>query len=509
MSETTRAQIRQAVHHPVTWWRGDALLDEQLHPWEGGIQFFAEGLKGFMNGYTGIKDRLYIGMGKGKITPNTKSISDVITITWDGINDPLVGAHMDRRRFSQQVHRWVMRFNATLSPLLILAQCFNFGLTPVQRLIQWTIISFFADIMSTANAVSESKIWAGTSPHSEQRGVLQLWKTLGGHVAGALGGIPYILMGLKDTLGITDYQIMIWGALIFTPLTIFCRWLPSYAKQRVDFTVKVKGEDETEEEAKRPPTLRESFAVVRHNRWFIMWTVVNFVRLFIPKTDELLFYRFLLPKLRLGGKEYGGELLYTLKGILTGLPGFILSPLAIRAVNLFGGKINFIKAHVIVIMIMRSTVFFVGYQSWPRLLYMFVMDAVKNVMDMWSPIPHRMMDYEMFDYVEWKTGIRSEGMTNAVDGMINKLIKNNIGSVFSNAVLQWTQYQGWDIPLEKQPQRFLKSIWPLMHVGVFFGEVIVLVALFLFKYPHDPKEVEADLIERRKLAQQLKEQAEV
>jgi len=37
--------------------------------------------------------------------------------------------------------------------------------------------------------------------------------------------------------------------------------------------------------------------------------------------------------------------------------------------------------------------------------------------------------------------------------------------------------------------------------------VVVLTALMLFKYPHDPKQVEADLIERRALAKKMKEEA--
>jgi hypothetical protein len=151
-------------------------------------------------------------------------------------------------------------------------------------------------------ALSETKIWAGITPHSEQRGIVQLCRTLGGQVASMLSNVPMALMGLKEVLGLTDYQIMIYGALIFAPLTIFCRWLPSYAKQRVDFTVKVRGEDETEEAAadtaasERPPSFRENFAVVKHNRWFITWTIINFMRLFIPGTDEAFLYRFLMPQ---------------------------------------------------------------------------------------------------------------------------------------------------------------------------------------------------------------------
>ena len=50
MKPETKAQIRQALRHPVVWWKGKGLPEEKIRPWEGGIQFFAEALKGFMSG---------------------------------------------------------------------------------------------------------------------------------------------------------------------------------------------------------------------------------------------------------------------------------------------------------------------------------------------------------------------------------------------------------------------------------------------------------------------------
>jgi len=515
MNAETKAQVKLAFRHPVAWWKGADLPEEDIHPWENGIQFLAEALKGFMNGFTDIRGRLYIGMGEGKIQPNLKSVSDVINTTWNALVDFPVGIYMDRKRFGDNVLRWIMRFNATVSPLLILIQCFHFGMTPTQRLVQWTLIGIFANFMSSVNGVGETKIWAGITPHAQQRSVLQLSRNLGGHVGGLFSGATFILMGLRDVLGVTDYQIMIWGAMIFAPLTIFSRWLPSYAKQRVDLTIKVEGEEARKEEKEEEKfSFRESFSIVKHNTWFMMWLVVYMIRIIRPATDELFLYRFLLPQadfmknLRFQGKPIGGELLYTAKGIITLLPGFLLSPFARKAVDRFGGEINFIRGHVITIMIMRITVFFVGYKSLPRIAYMFFMEMLKGIMDMWAGVPHSMMEYKMYDYVEWKTGYRSEGMTKSVDGILNKLIRNNLVNIFGNAVTQWTGYMGYDIPAEQQPPRFLNTIWPLMHLGIIFGEIVVLVCLYAFKMPKNFDEIEADLVERRALAKKLKEEAE-
>ena len=509
LSAETKAKIKAAARHPVVWWRGAGLPEEKIRPWEGGIQFLAEALKGFMVGYTNIKDKLYLGMGEGKIPPNWKSVHDVAVVTWDALNDPMIGTYMDRRRFSEKVHRWIMRFNATFSPLFILLQCFSFGMTPLQRIIQWTVVAMFADLMSTANAVSETKIWAGITPHDEQRGIVQLCRTVGNQLSDVFRGIPMILMGFQSVTGLSDYQVMIYGAMLFAPFTIFCRWLPSFAKQRVDFTVKVKGESETEEQAERPPTFRECFAVVKRNRWFMMQLVVNLCKMILPGTDYMFMFRFLLPKMKFRGNEYGGELVWGAKNIIFGFPIFALQPFANVVVGKFKSKITFLRLQELTTVLAHIGMYLAGYQSWARLGINFTIEMLRGMIDLWAPVPRELVKYEMYDYVEWKTGLRSEGMTAAVDGMINKLIRNNVGNVIGNAVQQWTGYKGWDIPVAEQPERFLKTIWPLTHIRPIVGGVIGLIALLWFKYPHDPKEVEADLIERRALAQKLKEEAQL
>jgi len=186
-----------------------------------------------------------------------------------------------------------------------------------------------------------------------------------------------------------------------------------------------------------------------------------------------------------------------------------LQPFALKAVGKFSDKLNYMRTHSSIVVAVVTARYFIGYKSVPRLAAMFSLEMFKEIFDRWAPVPKGQMDYEMLDYVEWKTGLRSEGMTIAVDGMLNKLIKNNISSVLGNLVTDWTGFLGYDIPRQQQPARFINTIWPLLHIGPVVGEIIYLIALFWFKYPHNPRDVEADLIERRALAQKLKEEAQV
>ncbi|MCL2106645.1 MAG: MFS transporter [Oscillospiraceae bacterium] len=522
ISAEIKDQVKQAVSHPVDWWKGAGLPEEKLRPWENGIQFFSELLRDPMNGFQSMQGRLFTGVGGSKVSPIMKSVSDIIKTVWDGLNDPPIGMYMDRKNFGEKVYRWIMRVSATLVPLLILAQCFDLGLTPLQRAIQWTVMGIVIDVFETANGISDTKIWAGITPHSEQRGQLQLWRTMGDNFGNLVSGIPMTLMGLTRTMGwdFSDYKIMIWGAAIFAPLTILSRWLPSFAKQRIDFTQKIaagetEGEEPQEEKLQEEKpleeklSLRESFSIVKYNRWFMMWLVIDFIRLLCPSTDRMFIYQYLIPSKRIFGKEIDGLLVKKIGDIGFKWPALALLPFAAKAVEKFGGPVNFIRGHIIVILVTKLASFFVGYNTWPRLVFMWISEMFWEIMGKWSSVPHTMIRFEMFDYVEWKTGYRSEGITQSVDGLLKKLIKDSAGNFIGGAVTQWTGWRGWEYDETQQPERFLKTIWPLLHIGPILGEAVALVALLWFKYPHDPKEVEADLIARRAMAQKIMDEAEL
>jgi len=516
-----KEQIKFAVRNPVKWWKGVDLPEEKLRPWEGGIHTAEAIFNGFQRGFTDMRGRLYIGMADGLVPPMMNAAHDIIGITFDAVTDPPIGVHMDQRQYPVDFLRKIIRFEATANPLTLIFTLFNFGLSPMARVSTWVIVWMLHSVMGTANHVSREKLWAGITPHTEQRGQLQLWRSIGGTVGAVFTGLPNIFMGLRHVLGITDYHIMVIGAMIFLPITIFGRWLPSFAKQRVDFTQKVNAQGEEDTHAHRM-TFRETFAIVKHNRWFIMWTVINFVRIFTPRTDHMNMYRFLvreIPGISIGGRPIGGELLFTLKDIIFGWPHFVAAPLAVHAVKFLRGPVNFIRVDSCVIMFTHLTSFLVGWRnpatgqaSLPRLAYMWTMESFRGFFNQWRDVPHMMVNFEMFDYVEWKTGHRSEGLTAAVYGIINKLIRNNIGSIFGNAITQWTGFLGWEIPPEEQPQRFINSIWPLSHLGIVAGEIIALIGLLWFRYPHDPQQVERELIEKRALIaaqQQVREEHEL
>ena len=119
------------------------------------------------------------------------------------------------------------------------------------------------------------------------------------------------------------------GALVLTPLALFGDLLPTFAKQRVSFE-RAPGEE--------PPSLRESFAIVRHNKMFIINTICSFITVFTPSVDSMLFYRFLIPRMEFRGKEVAGEIILLIKNTLVGMPGVFTQPFARQFIKLVAEK---------------------------------------------------------------------------------------------------------------------------------------------------------------------------
>jgi len=106
--------------------------------------------------------------------------------------------------------------------------------------------------------------------------------------------------------------------------------------------------------------------------------------------------------------------------------------------------------------------------------------------------------------VEWKTGRRSEGVTSAVEGLLNKVVLNNIDMVVGNWALKRI---GFDVTLDtNQPENYVKWATVFYFISRSVDHLAELIAYWFYRYPGDSRErVEAQLIERRRLAKEAME----
>jgi len=147
----------------------------------------------------------------------------------------------------------------------------------------------------------------------------------------------------------------------------------------------------------------------------------------------------------------------------------------------------------------------VGMKSIPAVLSNWGLEMARSVLHCPSTVADGIINFEMLDYVEWKTGRRSEGVNMAVDGLLKKMVINNINTVVGNLTVD---AMGFDPSKTKQPEVFMKWAPVLYLLMPVIDSSIWLVAKLLYKYPGDRDQVEADLIARRKLAEELEKSVE-
>ena len=378
------------------------------------------------------------------------------------------------------------------------------------------------ETLGTFSGVSSSKFTAGVTPYSRERGKLQNWNNMGRFMGTGLSAIPMFLMGLREILGITDYQIFLIGGLITLPFCLAGNLLPSFMRQRVEFPAKpaqdkYKGEKPLKRAwlfvADTARGVAYSFSIMRHNGWFIRNTIAGFITVFTPGIDSMYFYRFLVQPIKIFGKEFKGEGVFSLKNSTITIPGTLLMPFARAAIQRAGGEKNMVLLNHAVKAVTYLLRYLVGYKTLPRLLFMYLMEMIEDIPHHWVSVATGVIDYQMLDYVEWKIGVRSEGVSMAVSAMTTKLVTSNVGQVVNNAMMQWsgflgtTDKNGRELTAADQPARFLKIVWPLICLCPVFDEAVYFLLRLFWKPPANQEQMEKELIERRALAKKLLEEA--
>lgn len=274
--------------------------------------------------------------------------------------------------------------------------------------------------------------------------------------------------------------------------------------QRKDFRKMVEsGEIKIDPETGEPKlSVLQSFEVVKYNKYFIWNTVANFITVFTPSVDSTLIYRYLVPRFKINGKEVTGEIFLTIRDYIIGIPLTCTKPFSRQLVNICGGPLRVHKIHSVCQIIAAVIKFALGINKFWKLAIQMAIDAALYVIQDMDSVAGTMLTYEMLDLVELKTGFRTEGVTNSINGLLSKIVTNNIGTVTGNAFLEWTGYRGgYKESGEALPSRFVKYMWPMFTLSSAFDNLVFLIARSMYKHtPEDARRIENELIEMRRHA---------
>ena len=507
MTAERKEQVREIAHHPVKWMKGNDLPAEEIRPWEQATHIVSGAVNGLRDHFR--QNQMTMFQNVFGIAPRLQAIGVAVTTIWDGFNDPIIGAWMDHKNFPIATHKKVMRWNVLISSLLVTLLFFNFNMTHMQHIVLYIILTNIKSLSTTAASVSGAKVWAHITPHSRQRSKIAWASTFGWTLHEALGGLYYVIIGMReyihDWTGMSEYQIYVLCAIVCTIPCLFTEMLPSFVLQRVpDKKEKPEGEVHFFRE------IKECFVLVRHNKWFVLNTLNGFINALLPAAGELDFYRYCKIDETLNMGKVKGETLLWLRSNVAAAPGMLIQPFTLRIMNKLGGARNTVLLNQGFNALMGISRSLIGVKTIPRVLFMWFTEMMEWTTNKPEDVARKTIEFDMLDYVEWKTGRRSEGITFAVRGLIEKMtigpLRTMIGRLFLEKI-------GFDPALEVRglPQSPLYIKWAVWtYLWVMPIRCILSVIIFSFyKYPAEMRDrVEVDLIERRRLAEEKKAELE-
>jgi len=525
VSGDLREEAQLIIHHPIVWLKGEALPFQQLRPWELFL-FLINGFFGVAAGGWDGRDRLY--RYTYKVNANMISVSDIIANIWDGVNDPLIGSWMDRNPKTDNTYRWIHRICAATTTIISFVYLLDLGFTPLQRIAFYTAGRMLTDILNTMDEVSYKKFAAGVTASSDERGKYQIWWNVGRILGTPLGGIPVLIQGFaKDRLAWSDYRLYTRGYAIAMPFMLFQALITSVVRNRVTFDDKAVLLEEPQEtasaeagaeaqtaaaEAEHKLTIRESFSVLKHNKYMMYATIASLVTSLTPSMDLYPLWRHMIPtrKVPVFNREIRGEGQKIIADVLGGIPSVVAYPFLGVLTKKLGGPQRVLVIKNVVDIAANAVRYLFGYKSVAGLAAYSVMGLFTGIMGPTDNYAVHVLDYEMLDYVEYKTGVRSEGVTMAFRAFIDKIVQRSVNSVTGNAFQAWTGINNINLNEEGAadliPERYRKWAWTMSQLTGIVDGIIWLIARAAFPYDQSQKDViETELAERRALAEQMKE----
>ena len=517
-----KAQVRMALRHPVKWARGADEPPERIRPWEMLAHIVPQVPQALTTAFRWQRGWLF--QNYYHIQPHQQVVGDTVTTMLDGITDPILGSFMDTKSYPIRILRWIWRFAIIIGPILEILPMINFGLSPWQRIALIIGLRPFADLIGTPGGVASQKIWAHITDSSLERYRISWAAGIGEAIHEMIVPLGLAVVGLRYQLDMSPYIIIVFGMAIFAIPAIIFNMAPTMVIQRVPDKVQPKA---TEEIGARGffMNLWECFQVTRHNRYFWLDNIAALVNAFIPGISTEDFARF-GPVTDQLPFDVQGEFWVWIRDNIASMPMNLVGvPLALPIIKKVGGPRNLQVLQEGIVTVCNTARALVGVNSFGGIMFHTGMETAIRTLGRVNGVAGRINDFEMLDFVEWKTGRRSEGATMAINGLKRKLITNNIdqasGRLFAQFVLGFNPALGGHgelypaghpmagQPMPGQPERYLRWM-PRMFLWLPIARnLVVFIARFLYKYPAELRDkVEADLIERRKLVEEAKKNME-
>ena len=219
--------------------------------------------------------------------------------------------------------------------------------------------------------------------------------------------------------------------------------------------------------------------------------ILNFLNGAVP---WIYFFKYCV-SLKVGNTTLNGETVQFYYGILTSVFSAASMFFAVKLSDKIGGMRNLVIVAQIMNASCRILAFFVGFDTLPKMILVIAIISISSIPANMIGIAQRSILCDAIDYMEWKTGKRTEGICNSMQNLTNKLV-DALKLLACGYVLTWLKYDA-TLGIDSQSDIFYKAQWPLFMLLPALGSILYLIPFLMIKYSKQDKEkVERELAER-------------
>ena len=425
------------------------------------------------------------------------SVLLIVMKVWDGINDPIVGSYVDKHRFKNgEKLRPFLRY--TPLPVGIFTVLIFLVFSTAEDML-WLRLAYFVimyicwDIAYTLQDVAIWGITASVSPNSDERDNFVKWaRTVGSCVYGVFGGlIPMVI----EMVANTTKKSMSLVTLVFAIILGLGGAMISMRTYKAQERLRAVPE-------KQQGSLLESFSLLFKNKMLMLVTLSNlFGALGFGGQLMTYFFKYKMPTDFLGaGSAIGALGLTTIYGAITYGPQFIGMLFADKLKKIFKGYVNALIFMQVLNIVTRVIAFAIGFEGMNIWIGMLLMGIGCIPMGA-AAIAQTSIFCDSIDYMEWKTGKRTEGVTFSMQTFFTK-VSSGITAGLAALSLSVLGYKAIDDSavtfLGTQTQAFETWIWPLAMLTPAIASLLYIIPLLFIRYtPEKRAVVEKELAERR------------
>lgn len=440
---------------------------------------YAAGLTGQNMTYSFVSGRLFVYLNTILKIPSEKTgiITGVSTL-WDAINDPLVGAFLDRRKHKpgQKLRPFLLWTPAIIGALVVL-MFIDFGFSQSRTIAFVLALYILFDVFYSLQDIAIWGVSAMSSPDAAERRRVIQWISI---AAGLGGTIASLFPTIKDVFVkqeiMSEKNTYLLGAVVFGFVGMLIAMLAYRMKEKVDLA-----DNEIKD------SLLKDILDLRHNKTMIIVCLARIVQSISLALPWEYFFESQGIAYKLGNTEISGGTAQVVYGFIMGTPGAFAMFFAVKLINRLGGNKNLLIFSEGITVAARILAFIVGandrFLNIGSLAVVMLLLGTAQIFTNMKDIAHRSLLTNSIDEVELETGKRTEGIVFSMQNFVSK-VTGAIPKFIQGYFLKFLGFNpnvkvasNQTVINAQTAPRFLKYRWHSFILGPAIGSLLYLIVI--------------------------------